>query len=274
MLALYAVNSLALASPRMANLILRQTSSSTGGDQAYFASVCSPPPSGSGPLPPCISIANIEAQCAPKNNTTESLRAHAACMCQPPSSFFSDWAGCQSCLFVHGGRSQADEAKYSGVIKVVSAALCAGTPTATFAAILSSAAAAATPSTGATILSDQFPSQTAISLYFTVSGSQGPGPTSGMSLLISDQRWRRQANYRLIGVAAGDAVETTGTTRGGSSTRSGISSQSTAASTTASRASGSSSSATSSNGGAAASSVFAGAGFGILAAGGALLAAL
>lgn len=69
---------------------------------------------------------------------------------------------------------------YSSIISIASSSLCTGTPTASFAAIFSSIAASVPPaSSGATSLSDQFPSQSAVSLYYTASGSQGPGAITG-----------------------------------------------------------------------------------------------
>ena len=51
--------------------------------------------------------------------------------------------------------------------------LCVGTPIASFAATFSSLTGVRVQGMGATVMGDQAPSNTAISLYFTASGSQG-----------------------------------------------------------------------------------------------------
>jgi len=150
--------------------------------QEYINSVCSPNISVSADAvtPPCISITNIQVQCASNGTQAIDYLAHAQCMCSPPSSFFSDWQGCQNCLFVHGARSQQDLNKFSTIISSASSALCTGTPTAEFSAIFSSVADKVIPATtGATILSDQFPSQSVVSLYYKVTGTQGSGAITG-----------------------------------------------------------------------------------------------
>lgn len=105
---------------------------------------------------------------------------------------------------------------------------------------------------GATVMSDQFPSQTAISLYFTPTGSQGAGAITGSATAATD-------------------VSTTsaGTTSSGAkNTLTGTSSQASAATGTES----SSQSSSTSKGGAAPTGVV----FGMLGAvaGGAIVAAL
>lgn len=151
-------------------------------EQAYINSVCSPniTDANGGTIPPCTSIVTIQSQCAPNGTDPIDYLAHAECMCAPPSSFFADWQGCQRCLFVHGARDQRDLDTYSVILSSASQALCTGTPTAVFADVFSSVAATVAPvATGATVLSDQFPSKTAVSLYYTASGSQGPGAITG-----------------------------------------------------------------------------------------------
>lgn len=170
---LSAVNSKLLA-PRQAPTV----------NQEYINSVCSPNITTPGStIPPCISITTIQSECTTNGTTPLDYLASAECMCNPPSTFFADWQGCQQCLFVHGARSQEDLDKYSSIISSASIILCTDTPTAGFAAIFSSVAATAAPTaTGATVLSDQFPSQSAVSLYYTAVGSQGPGAISGSAM--------------------------------------------------------------------------------------------
>jgi hypothetical protein len=159
-------------------LLERQTASQTD----YINSVCSPNVTVTPgvTLPPCISINNIQGQCAPNGTAPLDYLASAECICNPPSTFFADWQGCQNCLFVHGARSQQDKDTYSVVISSVSQALCTGTPTADFAALFSTIAGQVSRvTTGASISSDQYPSQTAVSFYYTASGTQGPGAITG-----------------------------------------------------------------------------------------------
>jgi hypothetical protein len=96
-------------------------------------------------------------------------------------SFFTEWPYCLQCLYVHGLRSQRDTAFYNSVIASASGQLCGQpTPTADFQNIFSKIQATlAQPTTGSTVSSDQFPSQTAVSLYYTASGPIGPGAITG-----------------------------------------------------------------------------------------------
>ncbi|GKT50317.1 uncharacterized protein ColSpa_10498 [Colletotrichum spaethianum] len=144
----------------------------------YQDVVCKPATGSGSQLPPCVQIENIEVACKPNGTDPIDFEAHAQCMCG--GSFFAEKLACERCLFVHGLRSERSLAFYSGVLSSVSNALCTGTPTATYAAIYSNIEAAATPvTTGATTTSDQAPSNTAISLYYTASGPQGPGSITG-----------------------------------------------------------------------------------------------
>src|SRR5215469_7991164 len=183
------------------NANLLAPSQSPSVDQAYIDSVCSPNITTPGStIPPCISITTIQSECMPNGTAPIDYLASAECMCNPPSTFFADWQGCQQCLFVHGARSQEDLNLYSSIIRSVSNSLCTGTPTANFAAIFSSVAAtAATATTGATVLSDQFPSQSAVSLYYTVTGSQGPGAITGSATAATNSAGASSALTTLTG---------------------------------------------------------------------------
>ncbi|KZL72162.1 collagen-like protein mcl1 [Colletotrichum incanum] len=144
----------------------------------YQEVVCKPEVGSGSQLPPCVQIENIEVTCKPNGTDPIYLEAHAQCMCG--GSFFAEKLACERCLFVHGLRSERSLAYYSGVLSSASNALCTGTPTAAFATIYSNIEVAATPiTTGATATSDQAPSNTAISLYYTASGPQGPGSITG-----------------------------------------------------------------------------------------------
>ncbi|KAK1593175.1 uncharacterized protein LY79DRAFT_579520 [Colletotrichum navitas] len=144
----------------------------------YQDAVCKPATSSGSQLPPCVQIENIEVACKPNGTEPIHFEAHAQCMCG--GSFFAEKLACERCLFVHGLRSERDLAFYRGVLSSASNALCTGTPTAAYAVVYSNIEAAATPvTTGATAKSDQAPSNTAISLYYTASGAQGPGSITG-----------------------------------------------------------------------------------------------
>ena len=82
-------------------------------------------------------------------------------------------------LTVHGARSQQEVNAFNLIITSASNLLCTGTPTAGFAEIFSSLSEGTSSVSGATVMSDMYPSQTAISLYFTPTGSQGPGSITG-----------------------------------------------------------------------------------------------
>lgn len=155
--------------------------SSDDKDESDTPKVCYPEVNGSGTVPPCISIANIEAACQPNGTEAINYDAHAQCMCA--GSFFMDWRGCQNCLFVHGYRSSRDHQYWEGVLSVASDALCHGTPTAVFKSLFASAEAntreAPIVTTGDAKTSDEFPSKTDVSLYYTATGPQGPGAITG-----------------------------------------------------------------------------------------------
>jgi hypothetical protein len=164
----------ALLPAASARLISRQDES----DEAQ--KVCYPEFEGDGTIPPCIQIEAIERACQPNGTDTIDYQAHAQCMCN--GSYFSDWLGCQSCLEVHGFRSERDIAYWERVMSAASEGLCTGTPTAAFQSLFASAqtnTAIPFATTGNTRSSDQFPSETAVSLYFTATGSQGPGRITG-----------------------------------------------------------------------------------------------
>lgn len=200
----------------------------------YLDSVCSPNSTNTSPdtvVPPCIESETIQELCTPNGTTALYYAAHAECMCT--GSFFEDWTGCQDCLFYHGQRTERDEAFYASIAAVASHSLCdflstsdAPSPTTDFAGYFSEAGLSATPpTTGATTTSDQAPSSTAVSLYFTLSGTQGAGAITG------------------------SAAEATATTTAGpsgigssSASNSGSGSQATSSSGTSSASSGSTSS--------------------------------
>lgn len=96
-------------------------------------------------------------------------------------SYFPEWLGCRQCLFDHGGLSERNLTYYSSVIATASSLLCsASSPTAPFAALFASAAAEVPiPTTGGTVLSDIQSGDAAVGVYYTATGSQGPGRITG-----------------------------------------------------------------------------------------------
>jgi hypothetical protein len=169
----------AIARASFINILARQTSAPSS---SYLDSVCSPNvTSSSGTLPPCISVINIQEQCAPNSTDALGFEAMAECLCNAPSTFFADWYGCRECLEFHGGLTGQELARYSVVINSVSNAICTGTPTAQFQDYFTSidGAVAVSYSGTQTVTTDQAPSQTAVSLYYTAPGAQGPGSITG-----------------------------------------------------------------------------------------------
>ncbi|KAF2458968.1 hypothetical protein BDY21DRAFT_339430 [Lineolata rhizophorae] len=124
----------------------------------YIESVCSPNITSPSPesIPPCIQVTTIQTDC----ETLDEIDSYQVCMCTT-NAFFESWSGRMDCLYVHGAHSERDVTNWENILSSVSEDLCTGTPTASWPAIFSSVAEAATPvSTGATVLSDQYPSQT------------------------------------------------------------------------------------------------------------------
>ncbi|KAK9415349.1 hypothetical protein SUNI508_10539 [Seiridium unicorne] len=202
-------------------------------DTDYLNSVCSPEGDfTSGSIPPCIDIVNIEAACAPNGTSTLDLESYSA----KGLTFRSGLAA-------------------GKVVSSVSNLLCTGTPTAAFQTLFGSVAAAATvPTTGDTTLSDIASGNTAVSVDYTASGSQGPGQITGSATAATT-----------TGSVTTDAASTTGETTSGAT---GGGSKTTAASSTKISSTSSSSNVAAPTGMAAGSS------FLFVMVGGALVAAL
>lgn len=146
--------------------------------EEYIQEVCYP--NTTSPVPPCQAIINIESACQPNGTTPLAYEAHQQCMCN--GGYFPNWSGCLNCEYVHGTRSEAVREAFENIISSASSSFCgAATPSAVFASYFS-AVSDASPQTAtgaATTVSDQYPSQTAVSLYYTASGNQGPGAITG-----------------------------------------------------------------------------------------------
>jgi hypothetical protein len=212
-------------------LAARQTNNT---EEAYLDSVCFP--NTTEPIiPPCQEIINIQSACLPNGTAPLDLLAHAECMCG--GSFFEDWVGCLNCDYVHGGRSPQIVSAFNTIITSASNLLCTGTPTAPFASIFSSLSDVVAPSGTDTATTDLYPSQTAISLYYTPSGKQGVGAITGAATA---------ATASVTSTSTSMTVKTTGATTG-------------AGANTGSSSSGGSSSTSSSKAGAAPTGVWMGA---------------
>jgi hypothetical protein len=175
----------------------------------YADTVCKPPTkSPTDTVPPCVEIETIETLCTPNGTDPLYLAAHQQCMCG--GSFFTEWPSCQACLLLHGLRSERDVARYDSLLSAASSSFCdpAATPTAVFAEVFSSLDGPGfpVPTTGATVSSDRAPGETAVSLYYTASGSQGPGRITGAAAGATATR--------LVTAPAAGTTGTTGVTGG------------------------------------------------------------
>ena len=175
-----AATGLILPSSLASSLAGRQDDPATNGPvppECYPTSEVAP----GGTRPPCPELWAIEAACEPSGTGQAALDRHAQCMCQ--GSYFDDYVGCQSCLRVHGTRSERDTNYWNSVLAVASSALCGGSPTAVFPEVFSSVQAdpnaVPQPTSGATQTSNQYPGQTDVSLYYTATRSQGAGIPAG-----------------------------------------------------------------------------------------------
>jgi hypothetical protein len=199
-------------------LLARQTNT----EQDYLNSVCLPNVTTT-PIPPCQQIANIESACQPNGTAPLDYLAHTQCMCG--GGYFPNWFGCLNCEYIHGGRTQAQSIAFSQILTSASNMLCTGTPTASFAAIFSSLSdthpvVASTAGTGTT---DLYPSQTAVSLYYTASGPQGEGAITGSAAAATKVPSSAAASTT---AGAGGSMTTAGAApTGGSSTTGGSASE-------------------------------------------------
>ncbi|KAF8849189.1 hypothetical protein BDZ45DRAFT_244548 [Acephala macrosclerotiorum] len=170
-----------------AALAARQSSTD---EEAYLNSVCLPNVTAPAVIPPCQEITNIESACLPNGTSTLDLIAHAQCMCG--GSYFEDWIGSLNCDYVHGGRSPAVTSAFHTILTSASNELCTGTPTASFQAIFSSLQYNVAANGSATDVTDLYPSQTAVSLYFTPTGGDYGECYTG----DEDGEWRVGVEYK------------------------------------------------------------------------------
>lgn len=146
----------------------------------YLEAVCQPAPGHPGDVvPPCTEIQVIETACQPNGTGPLYLKAHQECMCG--GSYFSEWTACLACEALHGQRSPRQVAFYGSVFSAASSSFCdVPTPTGQWASVFATQEAEATPvTTGDAASTDRAVSETAVSLYYTPTGSIGPGPITG-----------------------------------------------------------------------------------------------
>jgi hypothetical protein len=191
-------------------LAARQTNNT---EEAYLNSVCLPNIT-TPVIPPCQEIINIQSACVPNGTAPLDLLAHAECMCG--GSFFEDWVGCLDCDYVHGARSPQIVSAFNTIITSASNLLCTGTPTAPFASIFSSLSDVVAPTGTDTAMTDLYPSQTAISLYYTPTGKQGVGAITGAATAATAS----VTNGKTSGTTSGAGAATGSSTTGGSSSTS------------------------------------------------------
>jgi hypothetical protein len=197
-LALAALGSAVAASE--SPLLVRQTNNA----EQYIQEVCFA--NTTSPVPPCQAIMNIESACQPNGTSSLAYSAHQQCMCN--GGYFSNWRGCLNCQYVHGTRSEAvAEANYA-ILSSASSQFCStATPTAVFASYFAalSDSSPQTATGAATSVSDQYPSQSAVSLYYTATGNQGPGAITGsaaQATAVASSSGRRSSSGSLAASAA------------------------------------------------------------------------
>jgi hypothetical protein len=201
-------------------LLIRQTNNA----EQYIQEVCFP--NTTSPVPPCQAIINIESACQPNGTSSLAYSAHQQCMCN--GGYFSNWRGCLNCQYVHGTRSEAVAEAFSAILSSASSQFCStATPTAVFASYFSalSDSSPQTATGAATSVSDQYPSQSAVSLYYTATGNQGPGAITGsaaQATAVASSSGRGSSSGSLAASAATSSRATsTGSASSGRQTSSG-----------------------------------------------------
>lgn len=150
--------------------------------------------------------------------------------------YFPNWRGCLNCQYVHGTRSEAVAEAFDNILSSASQQFCTGTPTAVFADYFSalSDSSPQTATGAATTTSDQFPSQSAVSLYYTASGNQGPGAITGSAAQAT-------ATASAASASSGSLAASAATTSAARTSGASSSAKSSSGSMTSARSSGSSS---------------------------------
>ncbi|KLU86464.1 hypothetical protein MAPG_05476 [Magnaporthiopsis poae ATCC 64411] len=177
----------------------------------YLDAVCKPPTHRTGEVVPALHLRRRDRGALLPNDTTP-LHLEAARPVHVPRLYFAEWSACRACLSLHGLLPEDPEdpgraSLYAAVVAEASSALCGfladppatPPPSVPFRALSSSAEAVALagrprsgggggasgsnnegPGPG-----DKAPSRTEVSLYYTPTGPQGPGPITGSAALAS-----------------------------------------------------------------------------------------
>ncbi|KAI4842778.1 hypothetical protein E4T44_07116 [Aureobasidium sp. EXF-8845] len=191
-------------------LLVRQTNNA----EQYIQEVCFP--NTTSPVPPCQAIINIESACQPNGTSSLAYSAH----------------------------NTVAEA-FSAILSSASSQFCStATPTAVFASYFSalSDSSPQTATGAATSVSDQYPSQSAVSLYYTATGNQGPGAITGIAAqataVVSSSGRGSSSGSLAASAATSSRVSSTGSasstrqTSSGSQTGSAVAASSSAAAKT------------------------------------------
>jgi len=236
------------------SLGLRQDDGSDGGDgedgdSSYLAEVCySDYLDDSAEITtPCEAFDVISSECEANGTDTIDYIAQQECICGKGSGYFDMFYGCNNCFKVHGGVENEDYYP-TAAVSSASAAFCTGTPSTDFDDLIYNMlnTASVTQASG----TDLFPSNTAVSDYFTGTIETQGGKITGSATLATytgefDSE-STSADNLIPSVTAGLASGETGVTT--STTGSGTASQASSTKTT-----GSSNSASTSGTGASAS---------------------
>ncbi|KAK3945853.1 hypothetical protein QBC46DRAFT_370154 [Diplogelasinospora grovesii] len=131
---------------------------------------------------PCDMVNIIQEVCLTNGTTPLDFKAEQECICG--GSYFAEHSACLTCQSIHGYDWGPNINFRSSVYNSASRAFCdVPTPTAEIRSIMVSILSTMSPPTHSPThtRSDQYPGQTAVSLYFTPSPgmSRGPGQITG-----------------------------------------------------------------------------------------------
>lgn len=180
---------------------------------------------------PCEIFSFMEVECDLEYDGPDDLLFQQECMCGAGSTFFDMMFACENCLKVHGGTENVDYYDDSA-LSSVSASFCAATPAIDFADALSTVIEPLPTATGPG--TDQFPSQTAISDYFTGSLETKLGQITGSATPGSDYPTATATSSTSVETGSTTKLSTTASSTGSVSAKGSATSSSSASSATAS----------------------------------------
>ncbi|CAD0051364.1 unnamed protein product [Aureobasidium pullulans] len=204
----------------------------TDNTEEYIQEVCFP--NTTSPVPPLSGNPQYRIRLPPQRHFHPRLRSPSTMHVQ--RRLLPNWRGCLNCQYVHGTRSEAVAEAFDNILSSASQQFCTGTPTAVFADYFSalSDSSPQTATGAATTTSDQFPSQSAVSLYYTASGNQGPGAITGSAAQAT-------ATASAASASSGSLAASAATTSAARTSGASSSARSSSGSMTSARSSGSSS---------------------------------